>query len=152
MKSGACECPGRNPAEIDFPLVPTALGTNGASAGGRPPPGGAPAPSGFSTAVIHPHRSTTRDGTATGRRIKIPQMSHDCAAARYPKLSPTLLRLAVLSTQHAIGPDSSRMSDGGSSNGRTADSDSASLGSNPSPPANLSNDDLISERPVRTRL
>jgi hypothetical protein len=29
-------------------------------------------------------------------------------------------------------------SDGGSSNGRTADSDSASLGSNPSPPANLS--------------
>jgi hypothetical protein len=29
----------------------------------------------------------------------------------------------------------SRPSDGGSSNGRTADSDSASLGSNPSPPA-----------------
>ena len=33
----------------------------------------------------------------------------------------------------------SRVSDGGSSNGRTADSDSASLGSNPSPPASLFN-------------
>jgi hypothetical protein len=30
--------------------------------------------------------------------------------------------------------------DGGSSNGRTADSDSASLGSNPSPPTNLFNE------------
>jgi hypothetical protein len=36
--------------------------------------------------------------------------------------------------------------DGGSSNGRTADSDSASLGSNPSPPASLSRSIRWSER------
>src|ERR1700680_4140619 len=51
MKSGTCGRPARNPAEIEFPLVPTAPGTSGAAAGGRPPPDGAPVPSGFSTAA-----------------------------------------------------------------------------------------------------
>jgi hypothetical protein len=31
---------------------------------------------------IHRHRSTAWDGTATGRRIKTPQISHKCPAAR----------------------------------------------------------------------
>ena len=44
---------------------------------------------------------------------------------------PTPLRCAIRS---APAPDR-KSADGGSSNGRTADSDSASLGSNPSPPA-----------------
>jgi hypothetical protein len=50
---------------------------------------------------------------------------------------------ASLWYQRAAGPAcikrTGRASDGGSSNGRTADSDSASLGSNPSPPAKLIN-------------
>ena len=39
--------------------------------------------------------------------------------------------------------------DGGSSNGRTADSDSASLGSNPSPPASLFNSLVALDGPLR---
>src|ERR1700730_11244460 len=46
----------------------------------------------------------------------------------------------IRSRDELSGPDfawPAAPADGGSSNGRTADSDSASLGSNPSPPANL---------------
>jgi hypothetical protein len=58
MKSGTRGRSARNPAEIEFPVVPTAPGTNGAAAG-APPPDGALVTSGFSTAAIHRHRSTT---------------------------------------------------------------------------------------------
>ena len=46
------------------------------------------------------------------------------------------------------GPWRAGPADGGSSNGRTADSDSASLGSNPSPPATLfsSLDGILNKR------
>jgi hypothetical protein len=62
--------------------------------------------------------------------------SKSCKSPRYAAparafAAPTQRRLVVLSAGRAGS------SDGGSSNGRTADSDSASLGSNPSPPANL---------------
>src|SRR5690242_15577414 len=68
----------------------------------------------------------------------------DAPARRRPgtRPPPTQRGAAVLSSP-------SESHGGGSSNGRTADSDSASLGSNPSPPANLFSDlrAVAAERP-----
>ena len=83
--------------------------------------------------------STTANGTAGRLQIKTPQ-----TAARFWRnpigAAPIQLRPRCAISAEATGPEGwAGSSDGGSSNGRTANSDSASLGSNPSPPANLFN-------------
>ena len=62
-----------------------------------------------------------------------------CRSRPYP-ISALCARSAAPVSRRSAAGSHTRRAGGGSSNGRTADSDSASLGSNPSPPANLFND------------
>ena len=85
---------------------------------------------------IRPVDQTGRQSRADGCRNVAPGTLHNGAPVWY----------RVIVSLGAPMPRRSSPADGGSSNGRTADSDSASLGSNPSPPATIQINDLGAQR------
>ena len=77
-----------------------------------PPPDGPPVPSGFSTAAIHRHPSTTWDRNAAVRGIKTPQISHNCPGdTPTPSPYPALPRCVISSKCDGPRPAERRMGD-----------------------------------------
>src|SRR5215467_3863207 len=114
---GANERSAQTPVPIQLPAAP------------GPPPTGPPVPSGFSTATYPSQRAPVLIVAQPSCKSK-PYEARFLIGGRSAVGAPIQLRPVMLSVAFNVDP-----SDGGSSNGRTADSDSASVGSNPAPPA-----------------
>ena len=137
-KSSGARGSGRNATSAAAPTGPAARGSSRCHAGVvAPPPTDPLLLSGFSTAGV-PSRSHSRPAMLAQPGSK--SKPRKCLRFQ-PGRPSTQRRVGMISDDRVSARVPARRSGppipvGGSSNGRTADFDSASLGSNPSPPAN----------------